>query len=145
MWSTPRRRRLASQAACIVRVAVDLPRLRVSRVQADAELAGQEHLVAAAGNRATDQHLVGVRAIHIGGVEQGHATVQRVPDDGNAVIVTAAAAVVRAHAHAPQAEGGHGGAGGAESTGLHVDLLGEGATSGWAVARGTASSTPSCG
>jgi hypothetical protein len=48
-----------------------------------AELRGQHHLVAAALDGLTDEFLVGVRAVDLGGVEVRDAHVQRPVDGAN--------------------------------------------------------------
>ena len=50
-----------------------------------AELGGQLDLVAAAGDRLADQLLVGERAVHVGGVEEGDAEVERAVDGRDAL------------------------------------------------------------
>ncbi len=106
--------------------AIDAARVRIGRVQADAELGGQEHLIAAAGDGLADQDLVGVRAVHVGGVQQAHAALQRAVDHGDGFGVVAAAAVEGAHAHAAQALGGDGRALAAQHAGFHRELLADG-------------------
>ncbi len=103
----------------VLGAAVDATRLRVGRVQADAELGGQHHLPAAPGDGTADQHFIGVRAVHVGGVEQGDAAFQRAVDHRDGRGIVAAAAVERAHAHAAEAEGGNHGTVAAKGAGLH--------------------------
>src|SRR5262249_48672891 len=53
----------------ILGLAVDAPRVGIGWVANDAELGSQNNLVARpAFNRLSDQHFVGVRTIHVGGV-----------------------------------------------------------------------------
>ena len=83
-----------------------------------AELGGQLDLVAAAGDRPADELLVGERAVHVGGVEEGHAEVERSVDGGEAGRLVGAAVELR-HAHAAEAERGDvEGGGGAEGARL---------------------------
>ena len=49
-----------------------------------AELGGELDLVAAAGDGLADELLVGERAVHVGGVEEGHAEVERAVDGRDA-------------------------------------------------------------
>ena len=101
MTSTPSRCRDASQARPhVVGRAVDAQPAAVAR-RADAELRGQHDLVAAAGDRAADQLLVGERAVHVGGVEERDAEVEG-PLDGPLGLGLVAGAVELAHPHAAQ-------------------------------------------
>ncbi|MCW0424987.1 hypothetical protein NB713_002930 [Xanthomonas sacchari] len=105
----------------VFRTAVDAACGRVVGVELDAELGRQHDLVAAPGQRLADQHFVGVRAVHVGGVDEADAVLDRGMDDRDRGGVVAAAAVERAHAHAAEAEGGDAGAVAAEGAGLHGD------------------------
>src|SRR5690606_35170847 len=107
------------RVAHILRAAVDAARARVGGVEPDAELGGQEDPVALALQEPAEQFLVGMRAVDVGGVEQGHAPFQRALQ-GGARLGGVAAAVGEAHAHAAQAEGGDGGAIAAKGTGFHA-------------------------
>ena len=70
----------ASQArADVVGRAVDAEPAAVGRALV-AELGGEHDLVAAAGDGAADQLLVGERAVHVGGVEEGDAEVEGAVD-----------------------------------------------------------------
>jgi hypothetical protein len=81
-----------------------------------AELGGEHHLVAPVGDGAAHQLLVMADAVHVGGVEEGHAELDGAVDRGDGLALVAAAIELR-HAHAAEAEGGH--LQGAESTLLH--------------------------
>jgi hypothetical protein len=71
-----------------------------ARVRDDAELRGQDHLVAAVLDRPADEFLVGVGTIDLGGVEVGDAEVQRPVDGANRLGVAAGSDVVVArHRH----------------------------------------------
>ena len=80
-------------AAHVLRAAVDrAARLAVlAGVQPDAELGRQEHLLAAPGDRGADEPLVGVRPVHVGGVQEVAAQVQRAVDRARRFGVVAAA------------------------------------------------------
>src|SRR3546814_8125134 len=67
-------------------------------------------LLAAPLDGLADEHLIGVRAVHVGGVEQVEAALQRVVDGGDRFGVVVRT-VERAHAHAAEAEGGDAGGG----------------------------------
>ena len=83
-----------------------MPRARrVVGVAHDAELGGEHHLVAPAGDRAADELLVRVRAVDVGRVEQRHAELERAVDGGDRLFVVARA-VELGHAHAAEAERG---------------------------------------
>ena len=78
----------------------------------DAELRGQDHLVAAVLDRPADELLVGVRAVDLGGVELRDAEVQRPVDGVNRLGVAAGSDVVvaryRHHEHPdPECADGH--------------------------------------
>ena len=105
--------RPSQRALHVLGPAVDAALGRVVGVADDAELRRQHDLVAAAGDRPADELLVGVRAVHVGGVEQ------RTPSSSARWIVaidssSSRGAVELGHAHAAEAEGGDGGAVGAE-------------------------------
>ena len=68
-----------------------------------AELGGEDDLVAAAGDRPADQLLVGERAVHVGGVEEGDAELERAVDRRDRLGLVAGAVELR-HAHAAEAE-----------------------------------------
>src|SRR6266508_3446526 len=68
-----------------------------------AELRGQHDLVPASGDGAADQPFVGEWPVCVGGVQEGHAQVER-PVDGRDRLALVAAAVELRHAHAAQAD-----------------------------------------
>ena len=70
----------------------------------DAELGGELHLVAPAGDRAAHQALVGLRPVHVGGVEQGDAELEG-PLDGRDPVLVLDRGVREGHAHATEADG----------------------------------------
>ena len=59
------------------------------------------------GDRPADQLLVGERAVHVGGVEEGHAEVEGPVDGVDARLLVGGAVELR-HPHAAEAEGGDG-------------------------------------
>jgi hypothetical protein len=65
--------------AHVVRLAVDAEIAAVLAALV-AELGGEHDLVAAAGDRAADELLVGERAVHVGGVEEGAPQLERPVD-----------------------------------------------------------------
>jgi hypothetical protein len=69
-----------------------------------AELGGQHHLVLVSGDRPPDQPLVGERPVHVGGVQQGDAELQR-PLDGGDRLLLVGRPVRLGHHHAAQADG----------------------------------------
>ena len=71
----------------------------------DAELGGEHDLVAAVGDGAADQLLVGAAAVHVGGVEKVDAELERAVDGGDRFRL-AAAHVEVGHAHAAEPERG---------------------------------------
>ena len=107
----------------VVGAAVDAAHGRVVGVADDAELRRQHDLVAAVGDRPADELLVGVRPVDVGGVQQRHAELEGAVDRGDRLVVVAGA-VELAHAHAAEAEGGDGGAVGAELSRLHRVTVG---------------------
>jgi hypothetical protein len=86
--------------------AVDAARGFIGRVARDAEFGGDKHILAAAGDGLADEQLVGVGAVHVGGVKEVEALVQRMVDGGDGFGVVAVAGVELAHAHAAEADGG---------------------------------------
>ena len=92
--------------ADVRRTAVDAAEALVARVPDVAELGGQHDLLAPVGDGPADQHLVGERPVHVGGVEQRDAEVERAVDGGDGLALVGGAVELR-HAHAAEAEGGH--------------------------------------
>ena len=88
-----------------------------------ADLGGEDRLVAAAGEGAADQLLVGERPVDVGGVDERHAEVERAADDlDRDVVVALLGAVGPGHAHAAEADGADGGARRAQGALLHSGL-----------------------
>src|ERR671932_3966 len=96
-------RRMVSGAVHVLGPAVDAEERAVLAALV-AELGGQHHLVAPAGDGLPDEPLVGERAVHVRGVEEGDAEVQR-PLDGALGLRLVAGAVELAHPHAAQSLG----------------------------------------
>ena len=115
---TEARERGVAGPAHVGGAAVDRARRRVA-IEADAELGRQEDLVAAPGDRRSDEALIGVRPVHVGGVEEVAAEVERAGDRG-ARLAIVALAVERRHAHAAESERGNGGTVGPERARLHA-------------------------
>src|SRR2546425_9058236 len=77
-------------------------------VRDDAELRGQDHLVAAVLDGPSDEFLVGVGTVDLGGVEVGDAEVQRPVDGANRLGVAAGSDVVVArHRHGAESYAGY--------------------------------------
>ena len=74
--------------------AVDPARVGVVGIALDAELGGEHHLVAATLDGATHQLLVDVRAVDLGGVDEGDAEVEGPLDGANGLRVVGACAGV---------------------------------------------------
>jgi len=67
------------------------------------EFRRQHDFVAAAADRPADQVLVAADAVHVGGIKHGHATIDRVMNGRNRLVVVAAGVKLR-HAHAAKPE-----------------------------------------
>ena len=107
----------------ILGAAADAARRRIRRIAQDAELGGQEHLLPFAFDRFPHQRFVGVRAIHVGGVEQRDAQLQRPVQRDDGFLPIGAGGVEVAHAHASQPQGGDDGTVGTQFTLLHCAAL----------------------
>src|SRR4051794_22636703 len=95
-------RRLA-RLAHVAGVAADAEELAVLAAHV-AELRGdQRALPAPLAQRAADKPLVGERAVHVGGVEQGHAELERAVDGAHRLALVGGPVELR-HPHAPEAE-----------------------------------------
>src|SRR5918994_4523634 len=68
-----------------------------------AELGGEGYLLAPVSNGLADELLVGKGAVHVGGVEEGHAQFYRAVDGGYGLFLVARA-VELAHSHASEAK-----------------------------------------
>src|SRR5262249_53765866 len=88
------------------------------RAEDVAELRRDDRLVAAADDRLADEPLVLAHAVHIGGVEQRHAEIERVADRPNRLPLVDVAAVVGREAEAAEADGRDGEAAPAQLTAL---------------------------
>ena len=100
----PRQRRVA-RAADVVGLAVDAEEAAVLAALV-AELGREHDLVAAAGDRAADELLVGERAVHVGRVEEGDAELERALDRGDRLALVGGP-VELGHPHAAEALGGN--------------------------------------
>ena len=101
----PRQRAVAGLAH-VLGPAVDGALGRVVGVAHDAELGGDDRLVAAPGQRLADEHLVGVRPVHVGGVEEGDPELEG-PVDGGGRLGVVRRPVEVGHPHAAEALAGH--------------------------------------
>ena len=75
-------------------------------VEGESELGGDHHVVADVGQSLADELLVGERPVDLGSVEEGDAELDRLADDGDAVLLVEVQAVGMAEAHAAEADGG---------------------------------------
>ena len=92
-----------ARLAHVLRLAVDAEEAAVLAALV-AELRGEHDLVAAAGDRAAHELLVGERAVHVGGVEEDDPELER-PVDGGDGLVLVGGAVELGHPHAAEALG----------------------------------------
>ena len=76
-------------------------------VEGEPELGGDHHLVADRRQGLADELLVGERAVHLGGVEEGDAEVDGGADEGDAVLLADGGAVGVAESHAAEADRGY--------------------------------------
>jgi hypothetical protein len=89
-------------------------------VAVEAELGGDDDLVADGREGFADEELVGEGAVDFGGVEEGDAAVDGLVEEVDHGGLVFGGSVGEAHAHAAEAEGGDvEGTGGAEGAGLH--------------------------
>ncbi len=80
---------------------------RVLRIAHDGELGGDDRLVPAGAEGPAQQDLVGVGAVHVGGVEEGEPQVEGAVDGGHRFVIVGGPVEVR-HPHAPEPLAGHG-------------------------------------
>jgi hypothetical protein len=73
----------------------------------ESELRREDDLVANRLEGFTDKGFVGVRPVRLGGVEEGHPQLVRVPDQSNAVVGVDGVTVVGAEAHATESDRRH--------------------------------------
>ena len=80
----------------------------IAATQIESELGGDDHLIAVRGERLADQLLVGERAIHLGGVEEGDAAFNGGLEQRSHLLFVFGRAIREreAHAHAAETEGG---------------------------------------
>ena len=100
-------------------------------------LVASDDVVAAALDGAAHEPFVGEGAVHVGGIEEVEAEVERALDGGERLVVVPAGIEVR-HPHAAEAERGHAQPAGTEDA---VGELGHGAFSWVTVVSMTASSS----
>src|SRR5690606_28037483 len=92
-------------------------------IDIEAELGGDEHLLAHGGQRFADQLLIGKGAIDLGSVEEGDAPLHRRAYERNHLLPVRGRPIVHAHPHTAETDGGHFQATGAQSSFLHWSLL----------------------
>ena len=95
-------------------------RLGAVLVEGEAELGGDDDVVADRLQCLADELLVVERAVDLGGVEEGDAAVDRSAQERDHLVPWGSRAEGLAHAHAAEAEGGDLEASGAESACLHA-------------------------
>jgi hypothetical protein len=105
MVSTPSRASELS-TTCLMRSgrAVE-PALPAVRVEVEAELGRDHHLLAHRRKRFAHERLVGVRPVHLGRVEERDAVLDGRPDEGDHLLLVGGRAVPEAHAHAAESDG----------------------------------------
>src|SRR5256885_14187621 len=96
-----------ARCAHVLRPAVHAARLRIGATD-DAEFGCEHDAVAPAGDRLAHEPLVGVRAVHVGGVEEVDAQIER-PVDGRDRFAFVRGAVELGHPHASEPELGYDG------------------------------------
>ena len=78
-----------------------------ARVRHEPELRGQHDLVAPALDRPSDELLIRVGSVHLGGVDEGHAEVERPVDGADGLrVVRAGPGVGGGHAHGAETDTG---------------------------------------
>jgi hypothetical protein len=92
--------------AHVLGAAVDAALEWIVRVADEAEFRRDDELLALALDRLSDELLVGVRAVHVGGVEEVHPELERAMDRGDGFSLVALIAVKFGHSHAAEAHGG---------------------------------------
>ena len=100
----PSRCRLPRRTPHVLGLAADPAPSRRRRIADDAELGGDDDLVAPAADRAADELLVGERAVDVGGVEEVDAELDGAMDRRDPFGLVARS-VELGHAHAAEAEG----------------------------------------
>src|SRR6476469_9077877 len=90
------------------------------RIEIEAELGRDHDPVAEGAKRLPDHFLVFERAVHFGGVEEGHSAIDGGADELDPVILRKLGRVTKADAHAAKSDGRDFEAAAAEFTRLHV-------------------------
>ena len=97
--------RAVDRLAHVLRAAVLAQHVLGGVLDHEPALGGQEDVVAAAGDRPADELLVRVRPVHVGGVEQRHAELERAVDGRDRLrLVALGGPVGPGHAHAAEAD-----------------------------------------
>ncbi|MNC38422.1 hypothetical protein D3C75_870240 [compost metagenome] len=92
----------------ILRPTADAPGAGIGRIAQDAKFGGQEDLLPFALDRFTNQPFVGVRAVHVGGVQQGHPQFQCPVQCGDGLFFILRRRIEITHPHAAQPQGRNG-------------------------------------
>ena len=83
-----------------------VPRDRI-RAEVEAELGGDDHLLAERSESFAHEFLVDERAVDLGGIEKGDAAFDGGPEQGDHLLLVFGRAVGKTHSHAAQSEGGN--------------------------------------
>ena len=118
--------------------AVDAAIFSGLEINVEAELGGDDDLVAERPQRFADDVLVGEWAVNFGRVEEGHAAVHRRADQGHALVLGEFRGVAETDPHAAETNGRNLEAAAAEFTRFHVVLLSIGCASCRAVTKAAA-------
>ena len=89
----------------VLGTAVKAPLRAVFRIDIEAELGCDDHLIAERGQRLAHQLFVRERAIDFGGVEEGNPSFERRPDERDSFLLIYRGTVAIAQAHATQPDG----------------------------------------
>src|SRR6266567_1596030 len=89
----------------VIGTAVEAPLLAVFRVDIEAELGCDHHLIANGSQSLAYEFLIRERAIDFGGVEEGNPTFECRPDERNSLLLVDRGTVAVAQSHAAQPDG----------------------------------------
>jgi len=99
--------------------AVDAAKGCVGFVADDAEFCGEEDFISDTANGLADENFIVTVAVYVGGIEKGHAEIERAMDGSDRFGILTSA-IEFGHAHATEAERGDEGAVFTEMTDLHM-------------------------
>ncbi|MOA24578.1 hypothetical protein D3C78_1452600 [compost metagenome] len=95
------------RSADVLRSAADAPRCRVGRIAHNAKLGGQKDLLPLALDRFANQLFIGVWAVHVGGIQQRDAQLQRTVQRGDSFLFIVSGRIKITHPHAAQPQSGN--------------------------------------